>query len=118
MIVMKSVFNNLSCLGFILLLCGGVFLTAVLMGAWGLGALIIGAVLLFIGLLLIFVQYKISGAWNKVVDIIKSHEKITIQEASGLSGFSPEGVRSIIYEAIALGDLSGTLDEDTFSREK
>ncbi len=113
---MKSIFTFFTFLGFILLLGGGFLLYTGLMGGWGLVASGIGAFMLFIGLLLIFVQYKISGGWNKVVDVIKSQEKITMQEASGMTGLSPESVRSIIYEAITLGDLSGTFDGDTFSK--
>ena len=114
---MKSVITGLTFLGFILVLGGGFLVVAGLSGEWIVFTSIIGAVVLFIGLLLIFVQYKISAGWNKVVDIIKTHEQITIQEASGLSGLLPEGIRSIIFEAIALGDLTGTFDGDTFSKE-
>ena len=114
---MKSVFNRFTFLGFLLFIGGGFIVSTGLMGGWDLLVSAIGAVVLFIGLLLIFLQYKLSGGWNKVVDIIKSHEKITIQEASGISGLPPESVRSIIYEAIALGDLSGTFDGDAFSKE-
>ena len=113
---MTSAFNYFTCLGFLLFIGGGFLVAASLMGGWGLVVLGIGAVVLFIGLVLIFLPLKIAGSWNKVVDIIKSHEQITIQEASSKSGISPDRVRNIIYAAIASGDLAGTLDGDTFSR--
>ena len=115
---MKSAFNCFTCLGFLLFFGGGFLVAAGLMGGWGPITAGIGAVVLFIGLLLIFLQFKIAGRWNKVVGVIKSHEKISIQDASGMSGVAPDKVRNIIYEAIASGDLSGTLDGGTFSRVK
>ncbi len=114
---MKSVLTGITYLGVILVLGGGFLVVAGLSGEWIVFTSIIGAVVLFIGLLLILVQYKISAGWNKVVDIISTHEQITIQEASGLSGLLPEGIRSIIFEAIELGDLTGTFDGETFSKE-
>ena len=115
---MKSAFNYFTCLGFLLFIGGGFLVTAGLMGGWGLITLGIGVVVLFFGLILIFLQFKIAGRWNKVVDVFNSHEIITIHDASDMSGVTSEGVRNIIYEAIASGDLSGTLDGDTFSRVK
>ena len=113
---MKSAFNFFTFLGFLLFIGGGFLVAAGLMGGLGLVASGIGAVVLFFGMILIFLQFKIAGGWNKVVDVINSHEKITIQEVSARSGASHDAVLNIIFEALTLGDLSGTLDGNTFSR--
>lgn len=113
---MKSAFNCFTCLGFLLFLGGGFLVAAGLMGGWGVITSGIGAVVLFIGLILVFLQFKIAGRWNKIVGIIKAHDRITVQEAAGKSGVSPDSVRNIIYDAIGTGDLAGTLEGDTFSR--
>ena len=115
---MKSAFNCFTCIGILFFLGGGFLIAAGLMGGWGLITSVIGAVVLFIGLILIFLQFKIAGRWNKVVGVIKSHESITIQEAGGKSRVSPDKVRDIVYQAIASGELSGTMEGDTFSRTK
>lgn len=115
---MKSAFNCFTCLGILFFLGGGFLVAAGLMGGWGMVASGIGGVILFIGLFLIFLQFRIAGRWNKVVGIIKSHESITIQEASGKSGVSLNKINDIIYQAISSGDLTGTMKGDTFSRTK
>ncbi len=115
---MKSAFNCFTCLGILFFLGGGFLVAAGLMGGWGLITSGIGAVILFIGLFLIYLQFRIASRWNKVVGVVKSHESITIQEAGGKSRVSPDKVRDIVYQAIASGDLSGTMESDTFSRTK
>ena len=39
-----------------------------------------------------------------------------MSEIGKATGVSPEKTRNIIYEGIASGDLSGTIEGDTFSR--
>jgi len=115
---MKSAFNCFTCLGFLLFFGGGFLIAAGFLGGWGIGSVGIGSAVLFIGLVLIILQFRLANQWNKVVGVIKSHERISIQEAGGKSGVSPDRVRNIIYEAISAGDLAGTLEGDTFSRMK
>jgi hypothetical protein len=118
---MKSNFNWMSCIGFLILIVGGVYFIAGSQSV-GLGAApvapLYGLVILIIGLIVIIIPFRVAGRWNKVVGIVKSHKSITIQEAAGKSGVNPDKVRSIVYEGIASGDLSGSMEGDTFSRKK
>lgn len=82
------------------------------------GPSLIGLVILIFRIIVIIILFRIAGRWNKVVGIVKSHKSITIQDAAGKSGVNPDKVRSIVYEGIASGDLSGTMEGDTFFRKK
>ena len=58
-----------------------------------------------------------SQRWNKVVGIVKSHERITVDEVSKKTRFSGEKVQDIIYSAIREGELQGTLEGGVFIRK-
>jgi len=111
----------MTCIGFPILI-GGLFLfiaasQSIHIGGAEIGPLM-GLGIMIIGLIVIIIPFRIAGTWNKVVGIVKSHESITIQEAAGKSGVKADKVSSIIYEAIASGDLHGTVKGDTFTRKK
>ena len=83
----------------------------------GLIATWIGVVELFIGLILVIEEIVFTRRWNKRVGIIKTHDTLTLQEAADKTGTTPDKARSLIYEALSLGELSGRFDGDTFSRK-
>jgi len=76
----------------------------------------IGAVELLIGIILVIEEVIFTYRWNKMVGIIKTHDKITLQEAAAKTGAAPKKVRSIIYEALSLKELSGKFDGETYSQ--
>jgi hypothetical protein len=76
----------------------------------------IGAVELVIGLILVIEEVIFTSRWNRMVGKIKTHDTITLQEAAVKAGATTDKVRSIIYEAISLGELSGRFDGETYSR--
>jgi hypothetical protein len=113
---MRSAFNCFSCLGLLFILGGGFLVVAWYMFGWGLIAAGIGAVEVFIGLILVVVELILTRRWNKMVAVIKTYETITLQEAAAKTGAPPEKVRSLIYEALSLGELSGRFDGETYTR--
>lgn len=115
---MRNWLNLVSCLGCLLFLGGGFLVAAGLFGGWSIYVATIGAVVLFVGLALFFSQVKAVEKWNKVVGIAKSQESMAISELSAKSGVPLNKVNNILYEAIASGDLSGTIREDRFVRER
>jgi len=96
---------------------GGSFLVIVgpmfgygMIGTW------IGAAELIIGFILVIEEVIFAYRWNKMVGLIKNHDKITVQEAAATTGTAPEKMRSIIYEALSLKELSGRFDGETYSQ--
>lgn len=114
---MKSKWNCTSCFGFLLLIAAGLLFVISGQASSPLGT-IFATVILIIALSLIIIAFRTASQWNKVVGIVKAHKSITIQEATGKSGVKSDKVSNIIYGAIASGDLSGTIEGDTFSRKK
>lgn len=76
----------------------------------------IGAVELVIGLILVIEEVIFTKRWNRMVSKIKVHDRITLHEAATEIKAGPDKVRSIIYEAISLGELSGRFDGETYSQ--
>jgi len=113
---MRSAFNGLSCLGLMFILGGSFLVIAGPMFGYGLIGTWIGAVELFIGFILVIEEVIFTYRWNRRVGIIKSHDRITLQEAADKTGATPDKVRSIIYEAMSLGELSGRFDGETYSQ--
>jgi hypothetical protein len=113
---MRSAFNGFSCLGLMFILGGGSFVIFRIMFGWGMIFAWIGAVELLIGLILVIEEVIFTRRWNRMVGIIRTHDNITIHEASTKIGATPDKVRSIIYEAISLGELSGRFDGETYSQ--
>lgn len=113
---MRSAFNGLSCLGLMFILGGGFLVIAGPMFGYGMIGTWIGAVELFIGFILVIEEVIFTYRWNKMVGTIKTHDKITLHEAATKTGAAPHKVRSIIYEAMSLGELSGRFDGETFSQ--
>ena len=113
---MRSAFKGFSCLGLMFILGGGLLVIpgllsgSVTLGVW------IGAVELIIGLILVLEEVIFTRRWNKMVGIIRPHDKITLEEAAAKTGAAPEKVRSLIYEALSLGELSGKFDGETYSQ--
>lgn len=83
---------------------------------WGMIGTWIGAIELLIGLILVIEEVIFAYRWNKMVSKIKIHDRITLQEAAAKTGAAPDKLRSIIYEAISLGELSGRFDGETYSQ--
>ena len=81
-----------------------------MIGAW------IGTVEIVIGLALVIVEVILTRRWNKMVGIIRTHDQITLQEAADKTGTTPDKARSLIYEALSLGELSGRFDGETYSQ--
>jgi hypothetical protein len=82
-----------------------------MIGAW------IGAVEIVLGLILVIVEIILTRRWNKMVGIIKTHDRLTLQEAADETGTAPDKAQSLIYEALSLVHLSGRFDGETYSRE-
>ena len=76
----------------------------------------IGSVEIFIGIVLVVIELVLTRRWNKRVGILKTHEKLTLQEAADKTGTTPDKTRSLIYEALSLGELSGRFDGETFTQ--
>ena len=131
---MKSNCNCVVCFGFLILL-GGSIVTLVGMTSipgyledpesYGsfLGVtlpvgIVIFSIITIIGLVMTTTQLSAIKKWNKVVAIAKSQNEITMKEASVKVGVTPEKAQEIIYEAIASGELLGTIHADTFTRSK
>ncbi|MGQ4872169.1 MAG: hypothetical protein ACP6IT_10105 [Candidatus Thorarchaeota archaeon] len=74
------------------------------------------AVTMVLGLFLIYHQFVSVNKWNKVVGVMKAQRRISLTEASAKTGIKTEEIRRICYQAIAAGDISGTLEGDTFVR--
>ena len=87
------------------------------MFGWSMIAAWIGAVEIVIGLIMVIVETILTGRWNKMVGIIQTHDRLTLQEAADKTGTTPDKVRSLIYEALSLGYLSGKFDGETFTRD-
>ncbi len=87
-----------------------------IMFGWVLIAAWIGAVEMFIGSILVIVEIVLTRRWNKIVGIIKTHDRLTLQEAADKTRTAPDKIRSIIYEALSLGYLSGRFDGETYSQ--
>ena len=113
---MRSAFNGLSCLGLMFILGGGYLVMAGIAFGSGLIATWIGAVELFIGLILVIEEIVFTRRWNKRVDIIRNHDRITIHEAAARTKIDPDKVRSLIYEALSLRELYGKFDGETYTR--
>ncbi|TFG32885.1 hypothetical protein EU527_09130 [Candidatus Thorarchaeota archaeon] len=113
---MRSAFNGLSCLGLMFILGGGFLVLAGPIFGWSMIGTWIGAVELFIGLILVIEEVIFTRRWNRMVGIIRTHDNITLQEAVAKTGAAPDKVGSIIYEAISLGELSGRFDGETYSQ--
>ena len=113
---MRSAFNGFSCLGLMFIL-GGAFLAVpeMLFGTFTIGFWI-GAIELVIGLILVIEEVVFTRRWNKMVGKIRTHDKITVQEAAAEIKADPDKVRSIIYEALSLSELSGKFDGETFTK--
>jgi len=112
---MRSAFNCFSCLGLLFVIGGGYLVAAEIFLGWGMIAAWIGVVEIFIGLILVIVEAILTRRWNKRVGIIKTHDRITVQEAADKTGTTPDRARSLIYEALSLGELSGRFDGEVFS---
>lgn len=87
------------------------------MFGWSMIAAWIGAFEIFIGIILVIVEVVFTRRWNKMVGILKTHDRLTLQEAADKTGTNPDKARSLIYEALSLGELSGRFDGETFTRK-
>jgi len=96
------------------ILGGGFLVIAGPMIGYGVIGTWIGAVELFIGFILVIEEVIFTYRWNKMVSTIKTHDKITVQEAATKTGAAPDKVRSIIYEGLSLGELTGRFDGETY----
>jgi hypothetical protein len=99
------------------ILGGGFFVVAWFMLGWSMIYAVIGSVELFIGIILVIIEIIFTRRWNKRVGMIKTHDRLTLQEAADLTGTTPDKARSLIYEALSLGELSGKFDGETFTRK-
>jgi hypothetical protein len=113
----RSAFNCFSCLGLLFILGGGFLVAARIMFGWSMIGAWIGAVEIVIGLILVIMEVILTRRWNKKIGIIKTYDRIIVQEAADVIGAAPDKTRSIIYEALSLGELSGRFDGETFTRE-
>jgi len=87
------------------------------MGPQGYVMLGIGFILPIISVYCFITVYTTSQKWNKVVGIVKAHERITVDEVSKKTHFPGEKVQDIIYSAIREGELQGTLEKGGFIRK-
>ncbi len=94
---MRSAFNGFSCLGLMFILGGSVFVIGGTLLGWSMIYTWIGAIELLVGLILVIEELIFIGRWNKRVGIIRTNEKLTLQEAASKTGTSPEKARSLIY---------------------
>jgi hypothetical protein len=85
---------------------------------WGVIFAWVGVIELFIGLILVIEELVFTRRWNKRVALIKTHDRITLQEAAAKINADSDKTRSIIYEALSLGYLSGKFDGATFTQSK
>jgi len=76
----------------------------------------IGVVLGFGGLLMIASTLRKGSMMSRVVAVASAHDKIGMDDISRESGVGPTKVKSLLYEAIAKGQLHGTVREYTFIR--
>ncbi len=53
---------------------------------------------------------------SQVIGVASSHDKISIDEISGITGLDVKVVRESIYDAIGTGRLRGKIEGDTFVR--
>ncbi len=129
---MKNRWNCISCLGGLLLLVGigfaGVFTTAFFYitivlaqpfdGGWTIVHSLItsGVVMAFIGVICLYFQFSRVGKWNSLVRYANTQGEITFQEAGEKVGISAKKAKDIVYEAVSLGELSGTISGDSFTR--
>ncbi len=125
---MKQITSILFLLGIILLLVGGAMIGSGVMGIvgiWGMqdSSIIIltagGSAVTFLALLSFwswFSRKKSERSWADVIGIAKSRESVTIDDISNQTGLSYSETSQILHEAIANGQLSGTVKENTFIR--
>ena len=98
------------------ILGGGSFVLYWMFFGWKMIFAWIGAGELVIGLILVIEEVVFTRRWNKRVAIIRFHDRITLQEAAAKIKADPDKVRSLIYEALSLKELSGKFDGETFTR--
>ncbi|MFW9918545.1 MAG: hypothetical protein ACFFED_03030 [Candidatus Thorarchaeota archaeon] len=128
---MKSSCNCVVCLGFLLIAGGGIaaLYAAPLLfqeNAWlslfggddTLLVLLVGIVVAIVGLSLVYSGFASAKNWNRVVAIAKSQNQITLKEISVKSGIPIDKVSGIVYDAIGSGELSGTIQGDTFNNSR
>ncbi|MBN2228351.1 MAG: hypothetical protein JW779_02085 [Candidatus Thorarchaeota archaeon] len=113
---MRSAFNGFSCLGFMFILGGSVLTIPGIMFNGDIIATWIGAGELVIGIILVIEEVIFTRRWNRMVGIIRNHNEITLQEAAAKTGTTPDKARSLIYEALSLGELSGRFDGEIYSQ--
>lgn len=85
-------------------------------GAFVIQLISTGAVMAFIGVICLYFQFSKVGKWNSLVRYANAQGEITMQEAGEKVGVSAKKAKEIVYEAVSLGELSGTISGDTFTR--
>ncbi len=126
---MKSSCNCVVCFGLLLVAGGGfllIYFTPYLFdeGAWislfgGDDTMLmvgISGIVVLVGFLVIFFGFLETKKWNRVVSIAKSQNQISLTELGIKSGIPASKVSSIIYDAIGSGELSGTIEGETFTK--
>ncbi|MBN2229716.1 MAG: hypothetical protein JW779_08975 [Candidatus Thorarchaeota archaeon] len=79
--------------------------------------LAVGGLLFIIGFYMLVSTIRGASEMQRVVGVISSFEKITIDDISRQSGVKLPKVRPILFAAISEGKIHGTVRENTFFRE-
>jgi hypothetical protein len=79
-------------------------------------AVVIDTIIVIILIILILRQLRTDRKWSKVVAIARSHEEISLDDLSKQSGVPNEEVRSLVFDAISSGHLSGVVKENRYVR--
>jgi len=82
---------------------------------------IIPVVLIAIGFFLFIfplISLRSETKGTAVIGIARGHKKIMISDLAGKAGVSEHAARKLIYDAIAKGNLQGTIEGDVFIRSE
>lgn len=75
-----------------------------------------GILAILVGVIALAVGSRAVGRVNRVIQVAKNHDEITVDEIAKVSGVKSDKVRQILNEAIAQETLHGAVEGDTFIR--